>query len=265
MMRSDAPAERNDGLANYLHGTRFGPIEWFRQLDSTNRYASEAAIARAGDGLVVVADEQTAGRGRLGRTWEAPPGASLLVSVLLRMGPSSDLRALATPAAALAAADALHALAGIDARLKWPNDLVVGERKIAGFLAEAVHGASAVVVGMGLNVSWPAFPDELADIATAANHCSDRPVDREPLLIEWLVRYDRRLRALAHPGGERELRDACAARSATLGRRVRVELSNRALVGLASGLTSNGMLEVTSDDGAVEAVASGDVVHLRPA
>jgi BirA family biotin operon repressor/biotin-[acetyl-CoA-carboxylase] ligase len=172
---------------------------------------------------------------------------------------------LVTPAAGLAAADAVRALAGIDARLKWPNDLVVDDRKLAGVLAEAVGGHGMVVVGMGLNVHWDEFPPELAPIATACNLVApDRPVDRADLLVEWLTRYDAHLDALGSPDGRARLRDACAARSATLGRRVRVELPDRTFEGLATALAPNGMLEVTRDDGALEAVAAGDVVHLRP-
>src|SRR3954451_14671262 len=150
-MMSDAapPGARDVRLAPA--GTRFGPVRWFDAIDSTNRYAAEEAVAhgRAAAGLVVVADEQYAGRGRLGRTWQAPPGASLLVSVVVEVDAARETLPLVTPAAALAAADALHALAGIEARLKWPNDLVVDDRKLAGILAEAVGSTALAVVGMG--------------------------------------------------------------------------------------------------------------------
>jgi BirA family biotin operon repressor/biotin-[acetyl-CoA-carboxylase] ligase len=271
----DDDHDDDHGVGELLRGTRFGPVHWFPQLDSTNRYAHDAVLAGTGgaagtngmdctDGLVVVADRQTAGRGRLGRTWEAPVGASLLVSVVVRVDDARDDASLVTPAAALAAADALADLAGIDARLKWPNDLVVDDRKLAGILAEAV-ATGRVVVGMGVNVHWNAFPDELASIATACNFLSDRPVDRAELLASWLTRYDATLHELTTADGRARLRDACAARSATLGRRVRVELPGRVFEGTATGLAPNGMLEVTRDDGTLEAVAAGDVVHLRPA
>jgi BirA family biotin operon repressor/biotin-[acetyl-CoA-carboxylase] ligase len=267
------PAEGDRGAGPRLDGTRFGPVEWFSEIDSTNRYAADAAeAAMAGghgpdvDGLVVVADAQHAGRGRLGRTWLAPPGASLLVSVVVVLDLPRDHLPLVTPAAALAASDALQHLAGIDARLKWPNDLVVGDRKLAGLLAESVVAAPAptAVVGMGLNVAWGSFPDELAGIATACNLLSDHAVDRVDLLVEWLRRYDARLPQLTTAAGRTALRDACAARSATLGRRVRVELPGRTVHGVASELLLNGMLTVSRDDGSTERVAAGDVVHLRP-
>jgi BirA family transcriptional regulator, biotin operon repressor / biotin---[acetyl-CoA-carboxylase] ligase len=182
--------------------------------------------------------------------------------VVVGIDDARDTLPLVTPAAALAASDALAALAGIDARLKWPNDLVVDERKLAGVLAESVAGGSLVVVGMGLNVAWAAFPDELTDIATSCNLLSTRTVDRADLVVEWLTRYDALLDQIATRAGRRALRDACATRSATLGRRVRVEMPNHVIEGTATGLLPNGMLEVTGDDGA-HAIAAGDVVHLR--
>jgi BirA family biotin operon repressor/biotin-[acetyl-CoA-carboxylase] ligase len=260
------PAEGDRGVGARLRGTRFGPVRWFTEIDSTNTYAAARAAAGAADGLVVVADAQHAGRGRLGRAWVAPPGASLLVTVVVALPGPADQLPLVTPAAALAAAGALQHLAGIDARLKWPNDLVVDDRKLAGLLAEAVAGVATptAVVGMGLNVAWPEFPPELADIATACNVLSDRTVDRADLLVEWLHRYDQWLTDVATPAGRARLREACAARSATLGRRVRVELPARTVLGVATELLDNGMLAVTRDDGGTEYVAAGDVVHLRP-
>jgi BirA family biotin operon repressor/biotin-[acetyl-CoA-carboxylase] ligase len=265
-MSDAAPPDGARDVRLPLEGTRFGPVWWFEAIDSTSRYAADQVAARGPEvaGLVVVADEQHAGRGRLGRTWQAPPGASLLVSVVVEVDVARAALPLVTPAAGLAAADALGALAGIDARLKWPNDLVVGDRKLAGILAEAVGRAPMAVVGMGLNVAWPEFPDELVAIATACNVLSDRPVDRLDLLTEWLARYDALLGQLATGAGRAAVRDVCAARSATLGRRVRAELPGRVVHGVASALLANGMLEVTTDDGVHETIAAGDVVHLRP-
>src|SRR5690606_12819737 len=171
--------------------------------------AMELARHGAPEGVVVVADHQTAGRGRAGRSWTAPPGASLLVSVLLR--PPAGVAEGATMAMALAAAEAVEEVAGFAPGVKWPNDLVwpgdgsAPDRKLAGILAEAdwLTGSSAasgvrrpapeervvVVVGIGVNVAWPEdLPEELADVAVACNHVTDVPVDREDLLAALLVR-----------------------------------------------------------------------------
>jgi BirA family biotin operon repressor/biotin-[acetyl-CoA-carboxylase] ligase len=226
-----------------LTTTRFRNVEWFEVVDSTNRYLLARAAAGAPEGCVAVADEQTAGRGRLGREWIAPPGAALLASVLLRPSLPAERRHLVTLAAALAAIDALSDAA--DARLKWPNDVVIDDRKLAGVLAEA-DGAGAVIVGMGLNVRDDWFPAELRDSAVA---CA---VDRHELLVRWLRAYDTRLDRL-----DTVVRVAVE-RSATLGRRVRVQLTNETFEGVARGLTDEGYLVV--DD---RVVTAGDVVHVR--
>ncbi|HEV7524164.1 MAG TPA: biotin--[acetyl-CoA-carboxylase] ligase [Acidimicrobiia bacterium] len=233
-----------------LAGTRFRDVRWFEVVDSTNRYLLQCASEGAPEGVVAVADEQTAGRGRLGRTWVAPAGSALLVSVLLRPALPVERTHLVTLAAGLAALDAIDRLdAGSTARpgLKWPNDVVVDDRKLAGVLAEA-DGVGAVVVGMGCNVRPDALPPDLVDIATAV------PVDREQLLVAWLRAYDARLSAL-----DGVVADAIA-QSATLGRRVRVELARETFEGTATALTDEGFLVV---DGRV--VSAGDVVHLRHA
>jgi BirA family transcriptional regulator, biotin operon repressor / biotin---[acetyl-CoA-carboxylase] ligase len=234
-----------------LAATRFGDVRWFDLIDSTNRYLLQCAATGTAEGVVAVADEQTAGRGRLGRTWVAPARSALLVSVLLRPALAVERIHLATLAAGLAALDALDALDALGATtaarpgLKWPNDVVVDDRKLAGILAEA-DGAGAVVVGMGCNVQPAALPADLADIATAVD------VDRAALLVAWLRAYDARLDALD------SVVDDAVARSATLGRRVRVELAHETFDGVATELTDEGFLVV---DGRV--VSAGDIVHLR--
>ena len=234
--------------------TRFGEVRWLVETDSTNRYLLDAARSGAPDGLVVVADHQQAGRGRLGRTWSAPPGASLLVSVLLRPGLGPDERHLVVVAAAVAMAEAVAATTGVVADLKWPNDLLVGDRKLAGILAEAA--GDAVVVGIGVNLNWPEIPAELAGIATACNLEGGDPVTREELLAAFLSRYDARLADLA------ETRNEYRRRLGTLGRTVRIERAGGATVGTAVDIDDAGRLLVEVD-GVVEAIAAGDVTHVR--
>jgi BirA family transcriptional regulator, biotin operon repressor / biotin---[acetyl-CoA-carboxylase] ligase len=259
------PASRSD-LTPALSGTRFREVRWFAAIDSTNRYLVDESAAGAAPGLVAVADAQTAGRGRLGRTWIAPPGASLLASALVAGDAPPEARHLVLVAAALAAVDAVAAQCGFRPRLKWPNDLVVDDRKLAGLLAEATP--TAIVVGMGLNVDWPEFPPEIAAIATSCDR-EGRAAPRADLLVAWLLALDARLDALA-AGGPVALRAEQIAASATLGRHVRVERATDVLEGEAVGITELGHLVVRSDaspDGhAVEhTVSAGDVIHLRPA
>jgi BirA family biotin operon repressor/biotin-[acetyl-CoA-carboxylase] ligase len=233
----------------------------FDEIDSTNRYALDAARAGTAAGLVVVADHQQSGRGRRGRVWTAPPGSSLLVSVLLRPRLAPDEVHVVTMAAALALVDAVRLVAGVDADLKWPNDLLVGERKLAGLLAEVdITGGGvvqAVVVGVGCNVGWGGFPSELEETATACEREAGRPVERAALLDAFLDRLAARIETLdTVPGDYR-------ARLVTLGRRVRVELADGTLEGVATDIDDRGRLVVQPSTGPPVTVAAGDVVHLR--
>jgi BirA family biotin operon repressor/biotin-[acetyl-CoA-carboxylase] ligase len=261
----DDPASRApDGVARAPLGeVPRWTIRRFATLDSTNRWLLDEARAGAPAGLTVVADHQSAGRGRRGRAWDAPPGSSLLVSVLLRPTLAADRLHLLTMAAALALADAVERVADVRAGLKWPNDLVIGDRKVAGLLAEADLSAGgevrALVLGVGCNVQWDEFPPELTAVATACNLEAGAPVDRARVLDAFLDRLGVRLGALDQVVADYE------ARSATLGRRVRVDLGEEVVEGEATGVDDHGRLLLRLQGGAVRAVAVGDVVHLRPA
>lgn len=234
-----------------------GPVELVAEVDSTNRVLLDRARGGEPAGTVLVADFQTAGRGRLGRSWEARPGAALLVSVLLRpdLPPASAHRC--TFAAGLAAVEACGEVAGVEAGLKWPNDVLVGDRKLAGLLAEAVLDGdrlAAVVVGMGLNLAADGVPEGGISLEEAAG----RPVDRQAVLDAWLARFDARLADLDG------ILDDYRAASATLGRTVRVQLPGATFEGEAADVTADGHLVVATPSGE-RTVAAGDVVHLRPA
>jgi BirA family biotin operon repressor/biotin-[acetyl-CoA-carboxylase] ligase len=256
-------------------GTRFTDLSWYEEVDSTNRVARELAVNGAREGLVVVADHQSAGRGRLGRHWEAPAGMNLLVSVLLRPALAVEDLHLCTTIVALAAADACRQIAGVEVSVKWPNDLLVGERKLAGILGESLPdagGSRAVVVGLGCNVGWPRTEEDCLIggpnapfplRATSLERESGGPVDREALLSALLVSLERRRVHLETEKGRHseaeEYRRACS----TLGSDVRVELGGgEVLAGRAVDLSAEGCL-VLDIDGAQRIVAAGDVVHVR--
>ena len=226
-------------------------VRWVDEVDSTNRVLMEEARAGAAYGEVLVADHQTAGRGRLGRTWTAPAGANLLVSVLLRPPESMsvDQAYRLTMAAGLAAAAACEAVAGVRPGLKWPNDLEVDDRKLAGLLAESVVAGrtlEAVVVGMGLNVAWA--PEGAA--------CLGPDVDRGRVLDAFLAAFGSELADLDGVAGR--YRGRCS----TLGRQVRVELPDGSVEGVAAAVGPDGRLEVDVD-GRRRTFTVGDVVHLR--
>ena len=254
-------------------GTRFGPARHVAETGSTNAdLVAGAAVVSGGsvvmpDGSVLVADHQTAGRGRLDRRWDAPPAANLLFSVLLRPTWDPDRHPLVTTTLAVATVDALGTH-GVQAAVKWPNDvLLVGGTapgKVAGILAELVGVAPvAIVVGMGVNVGWPALSDDAPPGATslaAAGHM----IDRAELLESVLARFEARLTDLEAPDGPERIRLAHLERSATVGVEVRVDMPDGPVTGTAVGLALDGSLLVDSGDGPVS-FRAGDVVHLRPA
>lgn len=246
-------------------------VRRFARLPSTNDWLLERAREGAPAGLVALADYQTAGRGRMGRHWEAPPGCCLLVSVLLRpIAPRTNLFSC-TAAVALAVSDACGVVAGVEPGVKWPNDLVLGpdDAKVAGILAESdawarggPSGSVAVVVGVGCNVDWEGPPG--AGGTSLAAHAA-RPVERDALLEAMLDGLEGRVPALDTEDGRRATVTELRGRCVSLGREVRVETAHSGVfVGLAKALEDDGRLVVSTGAGDV-AVAAGDVVHLRSA
>jgi BirA family transcriptional regulator, biotin operon repressor / biotin---[acetyl-CoA-carboxylase] ligase len=266
-----------EAVRDRLGGTRFADVRTVAETGSTNADVLELAREGAPEGIVLVADHQTAGRGRLDRRWEAPPGASLLMSILTRPHergiPDGHLH-LVTTAVGVAAAEAAREATGADIGLKWPNDLVVeidgGTRKLSGLLAETVVEAgrvTALVVGIGINVTWPEVPvGDLAGVAVALNHLTDRSVDRADLLAALLAGFDGWYARLGTPEGVGELRGRYRTLSATLGRQVRVETPDGAVSGDAVDIDDEGRLLVVDDcPDRPRAIAVGDVIHVRPA
>ena len=264
---------RGDDLSTEtLHATlttrRLGrPTLYFPSIGSTNDELLARAAAGAGEGLLAVADVQTAGRGRLDRSWWAPPGSSLLMSLLLRPAIPPSRAGQLTMCLGLAAVEGIEAVTGLRPALKWPNDLLLDGRKLGGMLSElrlAGDRLDHAVLGLGLNVNL-AFdgPDVPADIAATAISLSaalGRPVDRLTLLGAILARceawYDRLL------GGESP-HLAWAERLDTLGQRVTVTLPNGILHGVATGVTPEGALLVRDGTGRLQTIWAGDVTAVR--
>jgi BirA family biotin operon repressor/biotin-[acetyl-CoA-carboxylase] ligase len=269
-------------------------VEVLASTGSTNADLLARAFAGAPEGVVLAAEEQTAGRGRMGRVWVSPPRAALTFSLLVRPDTVSPARRGWLPLlAGVSVASAVRAAAGVDARLKWPNDVLAGPAKLAGILAEAA--GDAVVVGIGLNVSTEpgelpppgptprplrapggALPATSLRVLAAAGPAAAGPAragsgDRDRLLTEILAAFEHWYQAWRQAGGDP---DRCGLRAeytrlcATIGRRVRVELpGDQLLSGLAAGVDSDGRLlvRVSAPEGpdAEVRVAAGDVVHLR--
>lgn len=232
---------------------------------STNAEVAAAARGGAAEGFVLVAEEQTAGRGRLDRSWSSPRGAGLTLSVLLRPATPMLTWGWLPLLAGLATLDAVREVSETQAGLKWPNDLLLGpgQAKAGGILAESEHGA--VVLGIGVNVSTTA--QELPPGATSML-LEGAVVSRELLLVELVVALASRYLAWARAAGDAEgsgligdYREACA----TLGRAISVQLpQGRSLHGIAEAIDPSGGLQVRAADGRLTTVVAADVVHVRP-
>jgi len=242
------------------------PISWrvehFDHIDSTNTWLAEKARSGAPEGTVAYADYQSAGRGRLDRTWEAAPGSSLLCSILLVAPLDADELQLAVACVALGARAALVRLSGVRPDLKWPNDLMVGDKKLAGLLAEVVTTAKgiAVVVGIGINLTASASSD-----ARATNIVAEAGVTLWPraLLDILLEEVEQRRRMLEETDGKDRLRHEYERSLVTLGQTVRVQTHDDAVVGEAIGVDPSGRLVVLAD-GTKQVFDVGDVVRVRP-
>ena len=233
-------------------------VRWYPEVPSTNDIASAWAEHGAPEGCVVVADGQSAGRGRQGRDWASPAGAGLYVSMVLR--PTEHVLPLLTIAAGVGLAEGINAATGLVPDLKWPNDVFISGRKVAGVLAEATSSSTGtwVVLGFGINVSAAAYPPEVADLATSLARETGEPVARGPVLAECLCGLARRYQDLAD-GRRGAVLDGWRMRAAaTTGRRVQWSEAGGAREGAADGIDDSGALVVRTDAGPVR-VTAGDV------
>ncbi len=256
----------------------------YDSIDSTNldalRWAAEEGAA---EGSLVVSDEQTAGRGRWGRSWVAAPGSALMFSLVLRPHDPID-GGLLTTAAGLAVADGIQSASGLSTMLKWPNDVLVAGRKVAGILVEARTGGSsgdatgnAIVVGAGINLHWrrDEFPSDLAESATSiAAEVESRKEEagwarpgrrtvrvpaRAELLAAVLIRFENLYGYLTAEGGE-EIVQAAAGRSAVIGERVTIRFADGTdATGVATGIAPNGGLILDEK----RIITAGEIERLR--
>lgn len=256
----DRPPLHRSALLRGL-GSPWSDLELHEEVDSTNRVAVDAARAGRAEGLVVVAELQNGGRGRLDRTWVSPPRAGLTLSMLLRPPVPVARWSWLLALVALAAAEAVSERSGVEVALKWPNDLVVDDRKLGGLLAEV--SGDAVVVGLGVNVTTRRAELPRPDATSLALEGAET-TDRQPLLLGILRAVGTAYGEWSRTAGAVEpLRSAYRAHCTTIGRRVRVELPGGAAVeGVAVDIDDDGRLVVDAA-GRRESFSAGDVVHLR--
>jgi BirA family transcriptional regulator, biotin operon repressor / biotin---[acetyl-CoA-carboxylase] ligase len=243
-------------------------VEFYAEIGSTNDRAREALDSGVGDGLAVVADLQTAGRGRRGRTWSSPAGVNLMVSVTARPKlEAGDVGLLGLAAALGVLVACADAVPDTEMRIRWPNDVVGPDgRKLAGLLVETAvedDRLAEAVIGIGINVNWPVadMPAEVRDRATSLLELAGSPIDRVALLSTVLDCLDSEIGYLEVGMSPVE---RVAASSDLDGRRVTVDLGSAQLEGTAVGVSANGLLLLDTDAGRV-ALAVGEVVSVRDA
>lgn len=242
------------GLRTRCFGQR---VLSFAELGSTNDELRRLADEGAAEGTLVIAELQTAGRGRRGRVWHSPPGTGLWCSLLLR--PPPRLPASLVPLLlGTAIARGIRAAAGVPALLKWPNDVLLAGLKVAGILCEA--GRGGLVAGFGINVNQDFFPPELPQ-ATSILLQRGQATDRG-LLLQAVLEAAEALYLEAGSAGPAPLLAATTPLLSTLGRQVEVQLEGAALVGLACGLEPDGALQLRQKDGTLRLIRAGDVHHL---
>ena len=240
------------------------PITWrvehFEEINSTNTYVAVKAKEGASEGLVARADYQSAGRGRLDRTWQAPPRSALMCSILLSPPTSPNEMQLVVAAVALSARSALGTLCNVYPQLKWPNDLIVDDKKIAGLLAEvvALENSMSIVAGIGINLTDS--PEGLP--ATNALKVSGVTITPEEVLEKLLEELNIRRGLLDTDAGRAMLRSEYVSVLETIGRTVIVEQSDTTFPALATGIDETGRL-ILNAAGEEKIISVGDVVHVR--
>lgn len=246
------------------------PLRFYSSIGSTNEEGLGWAAEGAPEGALLVTDHQTAGRGRWGRGWASQPGRSLQFSLVLRPLLAPDDYGLITTALGVACAVAIDDISAVATRIKWPNDVTVKGRKMAGILVESRMSGSAIdaaVAGIGINVGWrrEELPEEVADSATSLYIESGRDIDRVDLLEAVVRGFERRYLSLQEPAGRESLIAEATQRSWVLGRRVRIRFAEgETIEGWAAGLLANGALELDVD-GTMRAISVGEIEQLRPA
>ena len=256
-----------DMLRQRLKGSLFGKRFYhFFKTDSTNRVAMELGHAGEPEGAVVLAEEQTKGRGRMGHSWQSERAVGIYVTLLLRPKLAPVQAPLLTMMAGLSAQTAVQAVTGLAVDLKWPNDLMIHGKKVGGILTE-MHAEPAqirfVIVGIGLNVNQERFSGEVAATATSLRMETGKQQSRLELLVRLLREFESDYNRLLREGVASVVERFEALSSYAKDKRVRVTNGAESYAGVTVGLAPNGLLQVKRDDGSVVTVLAGDVTEAR--
>ena len=256
-----------DLLRQQLKGSMFGKkIHHFFRIDSTNRVAMDLSYANEPEGTIVLAEEQTAGRGRAGRSWHSERASGIYVTLLLRPRMSPVQAPLLTMMAGLSAHAAIQAQTGLHPDVKWPNDLMLNGKKVGGILTE-MHAEPTlvrfVIVGIGINVNQEKFPAELSGVATSLRAESGKSQSRLELLARLLREFEADYNRFLRNGAAAVIERFAQVSSYARGKKVRVTNGNESYVGVTVGLRPEGLLQVQREDGTMVTVFAGVVTETR--
>jgi BirA family transcriptional regulator, biotin operon repressor / biotin---[acetyl-CoA-carboxylase] ligase len=252
-----------DMLKSSLKGRLFGKhIHHYLKTDSTNRVAMELGYANEPEGTVVLAEEQTAGRGRAGRAWHSERGTGIYITILVRPKISPVQAPLLTMMAGLSARAAIQAQTGLTIDLKWPNDLMLDGKKLGGILTE-MHAEPSqvryVALGIGINANQEKFPGELSSIATSLRVQMGRSVSRMELLVRLLREFETNYNRFLREGAASVTARFEAVSSYARGKRVSIFGAEESYSGVTAGLSPEGFLRVEREGGNIVTVIAGDV------
>jgi len=250
-------------LKSSLFGKR---IYHFFRTDSTNRVGMELGYAGDAEGAVILAEEQSAGRGRAGRSWHSERAAGIYVTLLLRPKISPMQAPLLTMMAGLSAHAAIQAQTGLQLDLKWPNDLILNGKKLGGILTEMHADTSLVrfvIVGIGINVNQEKFPGELNAIATSLHAETGKNQSRLELLARLLREFESDYNRFLREGAASVTERFTKASSYAVGKKVRVTNGTESFTGVTAGLAPEGLLQVEREDGKTVIVIAGDVAEIK--
>ncbi len=252
----------SDSIKEGLHTRILGKeVYCFRETDSTQTVAQALANRGVGEGTVVLAEGQARGKGRMGRSWFSPPGEGIWASLILRPPISPSQAGRVSLTAALAVAEAIRTIAGLPALIKWPNDILINDKKAGGILLEIsaeMDRVKFIILGIGINVNQDKFPGELKGKATSLKKEKGKEISRLSLLQEVLRRFDNYYFSLK--GGSFEgITDRWRKLSATLERQIRVSCQGEIMEGLATAIDSDGALLLRLDSGFVKRLVGGEV------
>lgn len=240
-------------------------VHYFR-TDSTNDVALSLAAQGEAHGTVILAEEQTAGRGRLGRSWYSEKSSGIYASIILRPPLAPAAAPVLTLMAGVATQRAVNTVTGLPVDIRWPNDLLLNGKKVCGILTEMsaeLDRLHAVVLGIGLNVNHREMPPELKEIATSLRMEGRKPYSRAQILVALLKELERKYRSLLDEGSVAITRAWAAASTYAQGKRIRVVSSGGEFLATTAGLEPSGALRVRRDDGREELLVSGEIVEVK--